>query len=125
MFPHLLASQASTARSSSSKIGLSVFIVSAALLAGCVAPQQQNVSEQSSVVTTEPEKPRHDYVKGMGYRFEWANATNALFTAPAEVKAQALEICMETGFTTTYMSSLSFDDGITTGYFNCRGSGGN
>ena len=124
MYPHLLGSQANAARSFSSKIGLSVFLVSAALLAGCVAPQQ-NVSGQASVVTAEPEQSGHDYVEGMGYRFEWANATNALFTAPAEVKAQALAICMETGFTTTYMSSLSFGDGMTTGYFNCRGSGGN
>ena len=94
-----------------------VFIL-AFMLAGCtVTPSTSNFG------TSKINGP--EYIDGMGYKFNWDNGNAALLSAPSEIKNEALGICMEQGYTTTYMSSVSFSSGLVTGYFNCRGTGGN
>ena len=117
-------SQISQAKGSSSSLFKAALLLSSALFfTACVAPQ--NISSQGSTQTNAPVKTGAEYVEGLGYKFVWESNNSAVFTSPAEVKAKALKICMDIGATTTYMSSISFDEQTATGYFNCRGSGGN
>ncbi len=94
------------------------------ILAGCAASQTAGnnaaISPAPDATPTGPE-----YVEGLGYLFSWNNGNNSVISVPADIKKQALAICEEKGATTAYMSSVAFEDGMTKGYFNCRGSGGN
>ena len=94
-----------------------VFIL-AFMLAGCTVTP--SASKINNPIINGPE-----YIDGLGYKFNWDNGNAALLSAPSEIKNEALGICMEQGYTTTYMSSVSFSSGLVTGYFNCRGTGGN
>ena len=116
--------QISQAQGLSSSLFKATLLLSSTLfLTACVAPK--NISSQGNTQTSEPVKTGPEYVEGLGYKFEWESHNSAVFTSPAEVKIKALKICTDKGFTTTYMSSISFDEQTATGYFNCRGSGGN
>ena len=109
----------------SCKAKVIILMGSALLMSGCAASQHGSVSQNADAAIETSQDTGPEYVDGLGYRFEWPNSSSAVVTVPADIKAEALKICMENGFTTTYMSSLAFDPGMATGYFNCRGSGGN
>lgn len=124
MYPQNSRQTASTFKKMAAVYVLTPFtLMVAIMLSGCTPSQNLSVSTPEPAQKEVPLGP--EYVDGKGYRFTWSNGMSGVLTIPVEVKAKALEACVENGFITTYMSSIAFVDGAAEGYFGCRGSGGN
>ena len=65
-----------------------------------------------------------NFTEGFGYEITWPLEERFIVSPPEHLRALMVKTCMDSGYITPYITTITFENGGIKAYFLCRGFGG-